>query len=478
MLQSAPDVRAAAVAGSFYPADARELEAVVEHMMASVPTPHGGEELPPKALIVPHAGYVYSGPTAGHAYALLRRTLRGRVRRVVLLGPAHRVAFQGIALPSVSGFQIPTGTVPLDRAGCAAASTLAPVIISDEAHAFEHSIEVQLPFLLAALGAFELVPLLVGRASPHDVASVIEALWGGDETLIIISSDLSHYLAHPDARAIDARTAASIVALESDVRHEQACGATPVNALLVCARRHHLRARVLDLRNSGDTAGPRERVVGYCSIALDAVPAHGLHQRGETAASVDDAGVQVDHPLGAALLARARNAIARVFEQPVLAEPAHPALTRPGATFVTLTLRGALRGCIGSLQAHRMLELDVRQNAVAAAFRDPRFEPLTLGEFRQVRVEVSLLGAAEPLAVHGEAQALSVLRPHRDGLIFDWRGRRATFLPQVWESLSEPEQFLRQLKRKAGLPEDFWAEDVVLSRYEVSKWQEHAGGAP
>ncbi|MFY9327279.1 MAG: AmmeMemoRadiSam system protein A [Georgfuchsia sp.] len=177
--------------------------------------------------------------------------------------------------------------------------------------------------------------------------------------------------------------------------------------------------------------------------------------------------------LGQALLVRARNAIAAQLDLPTQMEPDHPALREPGATFVTLNKHGQLRGCIGSLEAHRSLDRDVRANAVAAAFRDPRFDPLQAAEWPEVRVEVSLLSAATPIGFVDEADALRQLRPGIDGVIFEHGSRRSTFLPQVWESLPEPQEFLVQLKRKAGLTGDFWADDVKLYRYEVQKWKQN-----
>lgn len=176
--------------------------------------------------------------------------------------------------------------------------------------------------------------------------------------------------------------------------------------------------------------------------------------------------------LGLALLTRARNAIASELGAPTVPEPDDPALGQPGATFVTLTQDGHLRGCIGSLEATRRLDVDVRANARAAAFGDPRFSPLNLSELPDTRVEVSLLSPAEPIDFTDEADALAQLRPDVDGVILEWGGRRGTFLPQVWENLREPRLFLDLLKQKAGLPADFWAPDLKLYRYEVRKWKE------
>lgn len=176
--------------------------------------------------------------------------------------------------------------------------------------------------------------------------------------------------------------------------------------------------------------------------------------------------------LGRALLIRARNAIAANLGLPAQQEPEAPELDRPGATFVTLTQDDHLRGCIGSLEAHRTLDADVRANARAAAFADPRFSPMRAAELTRTRVEVSLLTPAVPIEYTNEADAVRKLRPGIDGVIFEWQGRRGTFLPQVWENLKEPHLFLNLLKQKAGLPTDFWAPDVKLYRYEVQKWKE------
>jgi AmmeMemoRadiSam system protein B len=228
---------------------------------------------PPKALIVPHAGYPYSGPIAASAYAPLG-CLRGIIQRVVVLGPTHHVAVAGLALPGAAAFDTPLGRVPVDGAAVDLLRPLPMVATSPAAHAREHSIEVQLPFLQQVFGAFQLVPLAVGRATAEAVAEVLELLWGGLETLIVVSSDLSHYLPYDHARDLDRRTCADISDLALLASHDQACGATAVNGLLLAARHHQLRPHLLDLRNSGDTAGDRDRVVGYAAFAFIPEAAH------------------------------------------------------------------------------------------------------------------------------------------------------------------------------------------------------------
>jgi AmmeMemoRadiSam system protein B len=258
--------RPAAVAGMFYPGERAALGSAVHALLAAAAP--GARQAAPKALIVPHAGYVYSGPIAATAYRLLE-DIADRITRVVLLGPAHRVYLTGMAFPSVDTFETPTGEVPLDRAAIDAALALPATCTSDQAHAMEHSLEVHLPFLQAVLGAFELVPIVVGDCAPADVSRVLERLWGGDETLIVVSSDLSHYHPYEVAKRIDAETTARIVSRETNLMGDEACGAHAINGLMLAARGFDLSVHTLDVRNSGDTAGDRSQVVGYGAYALD-----------------------------------------------------------------------------------------------------------------------------------------------------------------------------------------------------------------
>ena len=259
-------VRRAAVAGLFYPGDRQTLARTLNDLLAGEAADARPRRVP-KAIIAPHAGYVYSGPIAASAYRLLV-PLRDTIRRVVLLGPTHRVAVPGLAVPSVESFATPLGTVDIDRKAIAQLERLPQVTVSDEAHALEHSLEVHLPFLQTVLTDFTLVPLAVGHAQPRDVAAVLETLWGGPETLIVVSSDLSHYLTYREARTVDAATSDAILELRDDIDHERACGATPLCGLALSARRKRLEPQLLDLRNSGDTAGDKDRVVGYGAFAF------------------------------------------------------------------------------------------------------------------------------------------------------------------------------------------------------------------
>jgi AmmeMemoRadiSam system protein B/AmmeMemoRadiSam system protein A len=444
-------IRPAAVAGAFYPGTAAELSAQVSELLGAAGT--AADAPPPKALIAPHAGYIYSGAVAAKAYARLAAAA-ARIKRVVLLGPAHRVALRGLALPGAMAFETPLGRVPIDVAATARITDLPQVVTSAQAHAQEHSLEVHLPFLQRVLGEFALVPLVVGRASPEEVAQVLERLWGEDDTLLVISSDLSHYLAYDQARAVDRDTARTILNRQPTLDPYQACGAAPVNGLLLAATRRGLKPELIDLRNSGDTAGDRRRVVGYASF--------GFFPGEESAA---------ESP-GDVLIPIARSAIGGVLGLGFDTREHHAFLHEVGATFVTLTRHGRLRGCIGTLQAHRKLLEDVKANAKAAAFLDPRFEPLTATELRTTRIEVSLLTTPEAIGFSSQDEAVAQLRPGVDGVILEYGANRGTFLPQVWEQLPDPRMFFAHLKQKAGLDPAFWAEGVRLSRYTVTKWSE------
>lgn len=258
-----PSIRPAAVAGMFYPGEPAALAAEVASYLADAEAVGP----PPKAIIAPHAGYMYSGAIAGRVYARLK-PLAGRIERVVLMGPAHRVYVRCAAVPAAGAFASPLGDVELDTEALARLRQLPGVQVSDEAHALEHSLEVHLPFLQAVLGRFSLVPIVIGDAAPAEVARILELLWGGEETLVVVSSDLSHYLPYEAARRRDGDTARAILGLEATLVPDEACGAHPINGLITFARQRGLEVEGIDLRNSGDTAGGRDRVVGYGAFAF------------------------------------------------------------------------------------------------------------------------------------------------------------------------------------------------------------------
>ncbi len=265
-------VRQPAVAGSFYHSDRLALKNNVDELLASA-RQQSNDDLAgdftksPKVIIVPHAGYIYSGFTAAAAYAKLA-PVRHLIKRVILLGPVHRVPVNGLALPGVAAFSSPLGNIEIDQQAIAQIEHFPQIVVSPEAHEMEHSLEVQLPFLQTVLDDFRLLPLAVGDASAEQVAEVLETLWGGEETLIVISSDLSHFHHYQEAQRIDDETVRAVLSLQGPLNHQQACGGTPLNGVLLAAKHHNLQPRLLDKRNSGDTAGEKNRVVGYASFAF------------------------------------------------------------------------------------------------------------------------------------------------------------------------------------------------------------------
>ncbi|MEX2524570.1 MAG: AmmeMemoRadiSam system protein B [Gammaproteobacteria bacterium] len=427
-------IRPPAVAGLFYPDNATELEDLVDTMLAGVPAPGPV----PKALIAPHAGYPFSGPVAAHAYAALREARR-RIRRVVLLGPAHRVYLRGLALPGVDYFTTPLGPVEIDKEVVARIVDLPQVSVMEEAHREEHSLEVHLPFLQRCLQGFQLLPLVVGDAPPEQIAEVLEHLWGEEDTLILISSDLSHYHDYETASAIDADTVEHIRNLELEaIGPHQACGCMPIRGLLHLIRKRNMTVDILDVRNSGDTAGPRNRVVGYGSFAIYSGTALDVSQR------------RLLHEIARASIYNGLRAGEPLQPDPV---DGRGALREKRGAFVTLKLDGRLRGCIGSTEMEQPLNHAVAESAFKAAFHDPRFPALSEEEFRRVDIRISVLIPGRELQFNSEQELLRQLRAGTHGLTISAGDARATFLPSVWEDVPDAEYFLRRLKQKAGLPD-------------------------
>jgi AmmeMemoRadiSam system protein B/AmmeMemoRadiSam system protein A len=439
--------RSPAVAGTFYPADPATLAATLDTLLAEAPPAPGPA---PKAIIAPHAGYMFSGPTAAAVYVRLRPA-RGVVRRVVLIGPAHRVPFHGLALSGADVLDTPLGPLAVDKG----VGPLPHVTALDEAHAQEHSLEVHLPFLKAVLGDVSVVPLLAGQCTADQVAAVLNALWGGPETLIVVSSDLSHFLDYDACKRVDAGTVAAIEHLDpAPITYDHACGRLPIAGLLTVAKRRGLRVETVDVRNSGDTAGPRDRVVGYGAWAFyEPTPEPGAR-------------LVRDH--GTALLRLAGESITHGLEHgrplPVALNDWPEAVRAFGAAFVTLTIN-ELRGCIGSAMPWRPLVEDVAENAFKAAFGDPRFAPLRPDERADLTISLTVLDPPQPMIVRNEADLLARLRPGVDGLILEDAGRRGLFLPSVWEALPDPVEFVAHLRRKAGLPPGHWSPTIQISRF-------------
>ncbi len=446
-------VRPPAVAGLFYPATPGELDRQVSALLADEPPHDAAERRPdeaPKALVAPHAGYRYSGAVAASAYRLLSDA--DAVSTVVLLGPAHRVAVAGCAIPTVDAFRSPLGDVPVAAGLRDRVAGRDWSVASDAAHADEHSLEVHLPFLQEVLGEFEVLPVVVGGAATDDVADLLELVWGGPETLVVVSTDLSHYHDHATAQTIDHETCASILDFGvADMVPERACGARPLAGLLEVAARRSMEIVELDRRTSADTAGEPDRVVGYGSFALYET---GTPQLGEAAA--------------AQLLDLAREVVRSEVlggpEPDVSSARLAPALDARRPAFVTLRHRGRLRGCVGDLRAQAPLASAVA-SAARRACHDPRLPAVEPEELTELDVSVSVVGPLERVVVDSRESLIERVRPGLDGLLLADRSRRATFLPAVWVSEPDPEAFVSRLLDKGGWPDDANMADMTIHRY-------------
>jgi len=500
------------VAGLFYPSRREDLQAEIDKHLAKAPD---SELAGLRALVCPHAGYEFSGPVAAYAY----RQLRGRdVNTVIVLGGSHYAMYSGGCMGDHTAWATPLGEVPLSplvdeldgREPFARVLSARvqrpdwwrqspaelPPFGQDTPITWEHSLEVQVPFLQRVLGTFELAPVVFGEVDAARAADVLDKCLDA-RTLVVASTDLSHFLPQETARKRDTATVKTICDLEGDaVGGHDACGHTAVKVLLELARRNKWQAHYLDYRNSGDTAGNPSRVVGYAAIAFTgppgtrkplppkpnrpaAAPRTPPAAPGETAASAPPAS-QPAHYSPAdrrALLALARRSVLAAARGEPLPDPSAAGLSelcaQPKGCFVTLSRDGRLRGCIGNILPHKPLAQAVVDNAVSAALRDHRFRPVTTDEVDKLHIEISVLTAPQPLDFSSPQDLLARLRPHIDGVILQVGKFNATFLPQVWQQIGDKEEFLNQLAYKAGLQPSAWQMDnAKVLTYQAEAFEE------
>jgi len=472
-------VREPAVAGLFYPKNPAELSQMIDRLLAAAPAEPVGDL---KAIVCPHAGYEFSGPVAAYAY----KNLIGRhYDTVIILGPSHYALFDGASVSAADAWRTPLGLVPVSPKARALAkispclsepccpvqrppwwpqaSKLAPEPGKDTPDTWEHSIEVEVPFLQKVLTNFSILPVVFGQVDPAQVAKAVATQLDG-QTLIVVSSDLSHYYPYDEAKALDSRCVQAMCNLDiGAMESQEACGKLSILTLLYLARQNGWQACLLDYRNSGDTSGDKSHgVVGYSAIAFYAptqenyaVPERNL------------------------LLDLARRTLTCVVTNPGLsgfevnAKDLPSKLSETRACFVTLTENGELRGCIGHIMPQEPLYQAVVDNARNAALRDPRFLPVQPGETGKIKIEISVLTVPKPLSFTSPEDLLAKLQPGQDGVVLELGDRGATYLPQVWEQLPDKVEFLNHLSEKAGgAPGDWRKPGTEVLIYHVEAFKE------
>ncbi len=443
----------------FYPAEPDALNALIADARKRA-RPDGG--VAPKVVVAPHAGLVYSGSVAATAFAGWARRADAP-RRVVIIGPAHRAAFSGVAVHPASKWRTPLGDAPVAPGAHAKLAQAQGLVVDPWPFAGEHSLEMHLVMLQAMLPTpFEIIPLLVGDADPRCVSEALRRVWGGPETVIAVSSDLSHFLDQRSARSIDTDTARRIETLDATALDgRRACGFLPIRGALEIAAERDMRASGLHLATSADVGADASRVVGYGAFAF------------EYAASARLADSDRERLLSACMTALSQATQARGNAPPFILEAGPPSFSPWRATFVTLTENGRLRGCIGSLGPHRPLIEDALANTAQAGFADPRFPPLEEFELTGLRLDVSILSHPRPIPAKNESELADALEPDRDGLILTAGKRRALFLPSVWRSVPDALAFVRHLTAKAGFDSNRWPEGLEARRFRVESF-----GAP
>jgi len=430
-------IREPAVAGKFYPGEESALRQMINDYIGKA-AKSGISNV--KGLVAPHAGYVYSGPVAAYGFNELDPDA---YETVIIIGPSHYVRFDGASIANVTHYRTPLGLVKLSPK--AKGLIEEDVIVSvPQIHLYEHSVEVEIPFLQSVLTDFEVIPIVAGDVNPYDLASVLLP-YIDDKTLIVASSDLSHYYPYAEAVSVDQNCVDSIPGLNfTGMKKCEACGKIPVLTLMSIAKELGWEGKALDYRNSGDTAGDKSRVVGYVSVAFYQDASKQALSKGEQGFLLSLANETLNVYLSSGSL-------------PSI-DPGKitPNLGKVQGCFVTLSKHGNLRGCIGHILPQEALWLCVRDNAISAALHDPRFPPVGYDELEDIEIEISVLSVPELLLHDSPEDLLDKLRPKIDGVVIKYQGRQSTYLPQVWDSLPDKNQFLSQLCLKQYSPADCW----------------------
>ena len=460
------EIRYPAAAGSFYPRDGRELSAAAAELVASADRRlRVSDGDIPKAIIVPHSALYFSGSVAGAGYAALKR-LKPFVKRVILLGSSHQGKYFGVSLSQAQYWEMPNRRFETDRELTGKLIKMQGVGFDSGAHEAETSLEMQLPFIHAVFGKdVKIMPVLIEDASIEQVTDLIDAVWGGPETIVVVSTDMT---VGQDAKTVRKSIQNTARLLEKkdyqSVKPKYFCAPLPVEGLLAYAKENNLNVRTIELQTSADVYPMTDKVIGF--------GAFGVYDTDE--ASQENSFEKMEDLVRShqeELLRVAAQSIITGFERgrPIrLRESRYPEeLREKGATFVNIYYNGALRGSAGSGEPTRSFLEDIAENAYAAGFSDFRFIPLDEEEIKDAEISISFLTSPQPVRFDGEEDLLSKIKPQKDGLILKERSNRALFLPQIWETFSTPREFLAHLKQKAGLPADYWSPTVKIYRFHV-----------
>ncbi|MBD3156131.1 MAG: AmmeMemoRadiSam system protein B [Candidatus Aenigmarchaeota archaeon] len=434
-MESKKDIRPSVVAGQFYPKKKEELEKMINDFLLKAKVRNY-----PKVtgLIVPHAGYIYSGPVAAEAFKQINQD----IKEVIILAPTHHIRFQGASIGKFEYYSTPLGKVELsDKVENLLKEEI--FVSVPDTHKREHSIEVEIPFLQEVLGDFKIIPIITGSVDPKKLADTLMN-YVNEGTLIVVSSDLSHYHSYESAVELDRSCINNIINFDFDELEErEACGKVPILTLMYLADKLDWEGKLVDYRNSGDTAGNNNRVVGYTSIVFYRPPL----KREDQEFLLNLSRKTIDNYL--------KNGSKPKLNRREISQE----LKKPSGCFVTLFKEGQLRGCVGCIFSEKELYQSIIENTINAAFKDARFPPVTEDEIDDIKIEISILSDPKELSFKDSEELLSKLTPIKDGVLLENGPRSATYLPQVWKQLPDKEEFLCRLCMKAGLPPESWKEN-------------------
>ena len=436
-------IKEPAVANMFY---SGEVEVLNRQLSGFAQHNGNNYEYKTRAVIVPHAGLVYSGQVAYEGISQLDKD----IKNIFIFAPAHRVGFDGLALSTFDEWKTPLGNIPVNQEISRELEDKFGAKFFDEAHSEEHSIEIEIPVIQSIFENVCIIPVLVGRESHNKIAEIISHYYINKENGFVISSDLSHFLTDDQAKKIDNTTAQMIETGNiNGFRYEQACGALGICGLVEFANKNGYSLIRTDMLNSSVASGDKTRVVGYGTWFLYEGSKNKF----------------IKEYYSAYLLKLCRDVISSRFDNRKIYTNHDHIFNEFGACFVTLKKHGNLRGCIGSIIAHQPLIVDVVQNAQNAAFRDPRFNPLSQNELADLTIDISILSEPKQITFKDEEDLLNQIVPYKDGIIIKDRGLQAVYLPSVWEDLPDKELFLKSLKRKAGMPENHFSKTFEAYRF-------------